>query len=282
MSIWSGFLGVGAVGLNPAKSGDKWGYCLLWAAICCQRCDWASSGLRSICLWSGSPGNPGDDISPNCGNAEPYASGENCCCKAAAAAAAAAAWAGLGEATGEPGLELFKGGDMGEEEEGESEAEDAWKRAWKGDEVGGDGGKSEAATDDFDGTMVGGLELCDLIVVWMSLFLSVSNMSLAVLDQTDDLGGEDGLKEDDFGDGMTSDDKDWGGGVGNPLFGCGDEDGCGEPDLPFMLCCMRQWILNQLDLLPYLDPDFDIPTIRHFLRRHALQAVRFFLSTTHR
>ena len=82
-------------------------------------------------------------------------------------------------------------------------------------------------------------------------------------------------------------------------------------------CCMRQWILNQLDRRPYLDtwgcmsnsthtriycicrinnnlfkttwpgylsyldPDLDMPTMRHFLSLQALQAVRFFLSTTH-
>ena len=46
--------------------------------------------------------------------------------------------------------------------------------------------------------------------------------------------------------------------------------------------CMRQWILNQLDLRPYLEPDLDIPTIRHFLSLQALQEVLFFLSTTHR
>ena len=34
--------------------------------------------------------------------------------------------------------------------------------------------------------------------------------------------------------------------------------------------CMRQWILNQLDLLPYLEPDLDMPTMRHFLSLHAL------------
>ena len=45
--------------------------------------------------------------------------------------------------------------------------------------------------------------------------------------------------------------------------------------------CMRQWILNQLDLLPYLEPDLDMPTMRHFLSLHALHAVLFFLSTTH-
>ena len=45
--------------------------------------------------------------------------------------------------------------------------------------------------------------------------------------------------------------------------------------------CMRQWILNQFDLLPYLEPDLDMPTMRHFLSLHALQAVLFFLSTTH-
>ena len=44
---------------------------------------------------------------------------------------------------------------------------------------------------------------------------------------------------------------------------------------------MRQWILNQLDLLPYLQPDLDMPTMRHFLSLHALHAVLFFLSTTH-
>ena len=45
--------------------------------------------------------------------------------------------------------------------------------------------------------------------------------------------------------------------------------------------CIRQWILNQLDLRPYLEPDFDIPTIRHFLSLQALHEVLFFLSTTH-
>ena len=52
--------------------------------------------------------------------------------------------------------------------------------------------------------------------------------------------------------------------------------------IPCRFCCIRQWILNQLDLLPYLEPDLDIPTIRHFLSLQALQAVRFFLSTTQR
>ena len=45
--------------------------------------------------------------------------------------------------------------------------------------------------------------------------------------------------------------------------------------------CIRQWILNQLDLRPYLQPDLDMPTMRHFLSLHALHAVLFFLSTTH-
>ena len=45
--------------------------------------------------------------------------------------------------------------------------------------------------------------------------------------------------------------------------------------------CMRQWILNQLDLLPYLQPDLDMPTMRHFLSLQALQAVLFFLSMIH-
>ena len=46
-------------------------------------------------------------------------------------------------------------------------------------------------------------------------------------------------------------------------------------------CCIRQWILNQFDLRPYLEPDLDIPTMRHFLSLQALHEVRFFLSTTH-
>jgi hypothetical protein len=33
--------------------------------------------------------------------------------------------------------------------------------------------------------------------------------------------------------------------------------------------------------IDYLDPDLDMPTMRHFLSLQALQAVRFFLSTTH-
>ena len=44
--------------------------------------------------------------------------------------------------------------------------------------------------------------------------------------------------------------------------------------------CIRQWILNQLERLPYLQPDLDIPTERHFLRRQALQDVLFLLSMT--
>lgn len=56
---------------------------------------------------------------------------------------------------------------------------------------------------------------------------------------------------------------------------------------PFLCCwccccsCNRQWILNQFDRRPYRLPLFDMPTRRHFLKRHALQAVRFFLLITH-
>lgn len=130
---------------------------------------------------------------------------------------------------------------MGDEEEGEMEEEEAWKRAWKGEVVGGEAG---GRRDDFDGTIVGGLELC---VLGGKAALSSSN-SLAVFDQTDDaddLGGEEGLSEDDFGEGMTSDDM--GGGVGR-LGGCGEVEGWLGP-FP-AACCIRQWILNQLDLLP--------------------------------
>lgn len=44
---------------------------------------------------------------------------------------------------------------------------------------------------------------------------------------------------------------------------------------------IRQWILNQFDLLPYREPDLDIPTVRHFLSLQLLQEVRFFLLMTH-
>ena len=83
------------------------------------------------------------------------------------------------------------------------------------------------------------------------------------------------------------------GGEGQMLRGMvGLRDGAEEEDvelggddflLPAVIfCCMRQWILNQLDRRPYRDPDLDIPTMRHLRKRHALHAVRFFLSTTQR
>lgn len=52
---------------------------------------------------------------------------------------------------------------------------------------------------------------------------------------------------------------------------------------PRRLCCScsRQWILNQLLLLPYLEPLLDIPTVRHFFNRQDLQEVLFFLLMTH-
>ena len=139
---------------------------------------------------------------------------------------------------------------MGEEEEGEMEEDDAWNRAWKGEVVGGDAGGNR---DDLDGTMVGGLELCVLRGRGKSLAAALSSSSsLAVFDQMeddDDLGGEVGLSEDDLGEGMTSDDM--GGGVGR-LGGWGEDEGWGWCWLgPFpAACCIRQWILNQLDLLP--------------------------------
>jgi hypothetical protein len=36
-----------------------------------------------------------------------------------------------------------------------------------------------------------------------------------------------------------------------------------------------------LERLPYREPLFDMPTIRHFLSRHALHDVLFFLLMTH-
>ena len=134
-----------------------------------------------------------------------------------------------------------------------------------------------------------------------------SNSSLAVFDQRAAAaadadvaaGGEVGLRLEDLCDcGMTKDDRDcWGGGVmgreapkgpllgGANVGGAGGEcDGPADPGpagpLP-AACCIRQWILNQLERRPYLDPDLDIPTIKHLRRRQALQAVLFFLSTTH-
>ena len=92
------------------------------------------------------------------------------------------------------------------------------------------------------------------------------------LEEDQDLGGDVGLSDDtDSGD--TS--------VDMPE----DEEGflLPPPPLPPCIdCCIKQWILNQFDLRPYREPDFDMPTMRHFLKRQALQAVRFFLSTTHR
>ena len=70
-----------------------------------------------------------------------------------------------------------------------------------------------------------------------------------------------------------------GGGGGGATRGSFDE---GLLFCPPAACCMRQWILNQLDRRPYLEPDLDIPTMRHFRNRQALQAVRFFLLMTHR
>ena len=57
-------------------------------------------------------------------------------------------------------------------------------------------------------------------------------------------------------------------------------EGLGATALP-RFCCMRQWILNQLERRPYREPDLDMPTMRHLRSRHALQAVRFFLLMTH-
>ena len=67
----------------------------------------------------------------------------------------------------------------------------------------------------------------------------------------------------------------------------GDTGICWEMGELWELCegfwaffCIRQWILNQLERLPYLQPDLDIPTFRHFLSLQALQEVLFLLSMT--
>ena len=54
----------------------------------------------------------------------------------------------------------------------------------------------------------------------------------------------------------------------------------GEEDGFCAFFCIKQWILNQFDLLPYRHPDLDIPTFRHFFSRQALQDVLFLLSIT--
>ncbi len=44
---------------------------------------------------------------------------------------------------------------------------------------------------------------------------------------------------------------------------------------------LKSTCIKELCYYCYLDPDLDMPTMRHFLSLQALQAVRFFLSTTH-
>ena len=52
--------------------------------------------------------------------------------------------------------------------------------------------------------------------------------------------------------------------------------------LAFCCCsCSKQWILNQLDRRPYLEPLLDMPTFKHLFKRQALQDVRFFLFIIH-
>lgn len=122
------------------------------------------------------------------------------------------------------------------------------------------------------------LEVLGTIVGAMSGLLlksSVLGLMADSLGEDHDLGGDEGLSEEEL-KGDTSVERE------------GGADGAPEEDEDFFVgepprdCCMRQWILNQFDLRPYLDPDFDMPTIRHLRSRQALQAVRFFLSTTHR
>lgn len=120
------------------------------------------------------------------------------------------------------------------------------------------------------GTIVGLCVSSGLLFRWSSI-LGLCR-SLISFEEVHDLGGDVGLK-DELDNGETSVES-----------GGGGWDALAEVLLlpPCMLCCMRQWILNQLDRRPYLDPDLDIPTIRHFRNRQALQAVRFFLLMTHR
>ena len=63
----------------------------------------------------------------------------------------------------------------------------------------------------------------------------------------DDLGGEVGLREEDLGEGMTREDM-GGGGVG--MLGGGGEALAGWFGPLPAACCIRQWILNQLERRP--------------------------------
>ena len=101
----------------------------------------------------------------------------------------------------------------------------------------------------------------------------------------DEVGAEAGMVVAGGEDGPDGGRSGRGGGGVRSVAAEGAEDEGVEPlepgGAPPTACCIRQWILNQLDLLPYLEPDLDIPTIRHFLNLHALHAVRFFLLMTH-
>jgi len=43
----------------------------------------------------------------------------------------------------------------------------------------------------------------------------------------------------------------------------------------------KQWILNQFERRPYLEPLLDMPTEKHFFNLHDLHEVLFFLLMTH-
>ncbi len=114
-------------------------------------------------------------------------------------------------------------------------------------------GEGVAEMEDVLGTIVGGeaggeqafFVASDLLAASAAAAAFVASMRASCSLEADDhgLGGEVGLSDDEDS-GETSEESD-------ECFVAGDGDGALPPAGPWPRdCCMRQWILNQLDLLP--------------------------------